>query len=78
VTPIPDVVVILDDAVARRVAEALGLPLIGTLGIILEAKRKGLIPAVAPFLEQLQASGFRLAPHTQAAVLKLAKETSYG
>jgi hypothetical protein len=31
VTPIPDVVVILDDAVARRVAEALGLPLIAQL-----------------------------------------------
>jgi predicted nucleic acid-binding protein len=67
-------VVVLDDALARRVAEALGLRLTGTLGLLLDAKRAGLIPAVGPLLDQLQALRFRVAPHTRAAVLKLAGE----
>lgn len=67
-------VVVLDDALARRVAETLGLRLTGTLGLLLDAKRAGLIPAVGPLLDQLEALRFRVAPHTRAAVLKLAGE----
>ncbi|MBI3301920.1 MAG: DUF3368 domain-containing protein [Deltaproteobacteria bacterium] len=70
-----DAVVILDDALARQVAETLGIRLTGTLGVLLDAKRAGLVPAVAPLLDQLQALRFRLASHTRAAVLKLAGET---
>ena len=67
-------VVVLDDALARRMAEALGLRLTGTLGVLLDAKRAGLVPAVGPLLDRLQALRFRLAPHTRAAVLELAGE----
>lgn len=67
-------VVVLDDALARRVAETFGLPLKGTLGLLLDAKRAGLLPAVGPFLDQLQGLHFRLTPRTRAAVLKLAAE----
>lgn len=42
-------IVVLDDALARRVAEALGLKLTGTLGILLDAKRAGYIAAVGPY-----------------------------
>ncbi len=68
-------ILILDDAVARRLAAKLGLQMTGTLGILLDAKRAGLIPVVAPLLDQLQALGLRLASHTRAAVLALAGET---
>jgi uncharacterized protein len=67
-----DAVVVLDDALARQVAETLGIRLTGTLGLLLDAKRAGLVPTVAPLLEQLQALRFRLASHTRAAILKLA------
>ena len=66
--------VVLDDRLARRVAETLGLALTGTLGLLLDAKRAGLIRAVGPLVDQLQSLGFRLAPHTRAAVLRLAGE----
>jgi len=69
-----EAIVVLDDALARQVAETLGLCLTGTLGLLLDAKRVGLIPKVSPVLDQLQALRFRLAPHTRAAVLKLAGE----
>lgn len=69
-------VVVLDDAMARRVAQALGLALTGTLGLLLDAKRAGLVQAVGPLLDQLQALRFRVAAHTREAVLKLAGEAS--
>jgi len=71
-----DAIIVVDDDLARRTAEALGLRLTGTLGILLDAKRAGLIPAVGPFLDQLQELRFRLAAHTRAAVLELAGETA--
>jgi len=67
-------VVILDDALARRHAEVLGFQLTGTLGILLDAKRRGLVPAVAPLLDDLQRLGFRLSGGTQNAVLRMAGE----
>lgn len=71
---LPDSIVILDDGLARRVAEMRGLQLIGTLGILLDAKRAGLIPAVSPLLDQLQALRFFVSAETRAAVLELASE----
>jgi len=63
-----------DDGLARRVAESLELRFAGTLGLLLDAKRLGLVPAVSPLLDQLQELRFRLAPHTRRAVLELAGE----
>jgi hypothetical protein len=71
-----DAIVVLDDGLGRWVAETLGIRLTGTLGLLLDAKRAGLIPAVVPLLDQLQSLRFRIAPHTRAAVLKLAGESS--
>lgn len=67
-------IVVLDDARARQLAEALGLRLTGTLGLLLDVKQAGLTPAVAPLLDHLETLRFHLAPHTKAAVLKLAGE----
>ena len=67
-------VVVLEDGLARRVAETLGLRLKGTLGLLLDAKRAGLIPALGPLFDQLNALRFRVAPYTRTAVLKLAGE----
>lgn len=69
-----EAVAVLDDALARKVAETLGVRLTGTLGLLLDAKRAGLVATVRPLLDQLQALRFRVAPHTRAAVLRLAAE----
>lgn len=69
-------IVVLDDALARRVAAMLAVRLTGTLGLLIDAKRAGLIPSIAPLLDQLQTLRFRIAPHTRAAVLTLAEESS--
>jgi uncharacterized protein len=49
--------VILDDRQARKAAQGLGLPMIGTVGVILFAQRRGLIPAVVPLFHAIRAAG---------------------
>jgi hypothetical protein len=71
----PGAAVILDDMLARRVAESLNIRMTGTLGLLLDAKQAGLISQVRPLLDQLQTLRFRLAPATYQAVLKLADES---
>lgn len=66
----------LDDRQARRLAQELGLPVVGTLGILLRARRAGITPAVQPLLDALQQQGFRLHPGLYAEVLRLAGERS--
>lgn len=48
---------VLDDLEGRRCAQSLGLPLIGTLGIVLRAKRTGVIASARPIIEQLRRVG---------------------
>lgn len=66
--------VILDDLPARKAARRLGLPVVGTLGILLAAKRYRFIPAVGPSLEALVKVGFRVGPDLYHWVMRRAGE----
>lgn len=70
----PGSVLVLDDALARRVAKTLEIPFTGTLGLLLDAKKAGLVSSIAPFLNQLQDLRFRLSAGARSAVLQLAGE----
>ncbi len=50
--------VVLDDKKARYFAKSLQLPVLGTAGLLIHAKQKGLIPMVTPLLHQLQDNGY--------------------
>ncbi|MGH7137585.1 MAG: DUF3368 domain-containing protein [Pirellulales bacterium] len=65
---------ILDDRPARRLAQALGLSIIGTLGVLLAAKQRNLLPAVRPSLAALLQFDFRIAPALYDQVLRDAGE----
>ena len=65
---------ILDDALARKHAQLLGVTTTGTLGVLLKAKQTGHLKAVEPALDHLEALGFYLDAATRSAVLKLAQE----
>ena len=69
-------VVILDDGLARRIAQSVGIKFTGTLGLLLDAKRAGHIPYIRPLLDQLQALQFRISPHTRQTLLELAGEAT--
>jgi predicted nucleic acid-binding protein len=45
--------IILDDKLARETADRLGLKVIGTLGLLLLAKKKGLLTELRPLIQQL-------------------------
>jgi len=53
--------VLMDEAAGRAVAQSLGVPVTGTVGVLIAAKRSGLIGQLKPLLEQLRnPGGFRL------------------
>ena len=68
--------VILDDLPARRIANALGLPLIGTLGVLLAAKEAGLVESIRPHLDKLAAHRFFVSDDVYRDLLKAAGELS--
>ncbi len=70
----PSALLILDDKLARRIAEMQGFRLTGTAGVLLKAKQKQLIPALQPILEKLLKLNFRLKPDLVKAIIELAGE----
>jgi predicted nucleic acid-binding protein len=50
-------VVLLDDKLARRMARRLGVPVTGTLGVLLRAKELGLIVELRLLIIRLQSEG---------------------
>ena len=70
----PSYEVILDDRVARNCASCLGIPVRGTIGILLLAKKERVLPQVKPLLSQLTESGFRISPELLKVACKLAGE----
>lgn len=70
----PGAILITDDRLARQLAPKLRIPVTGTLGLLVRAKRAGHIGPVSPFVDRLDALGFRLDPDTRRAVLHLAGE----
>lgn len=65
---------LVDDLAARRVANAIGIPVVGTLGILLQAKMLGRIPAVRPILLAMTQLEFRVSAELLRAVLNHAGE----
>ena len=70
----PSALVILDDKLARRIAEMQGFLLTGTAGVLLRAKQKGLVPALKPVIERLIDLDFRLKPDLVKTTLELGGE----
>lgn len=66
--------IILDDLPARRVAKAAGLNVIGAVGVLLGAKRVGLIARIRPELDNLLKHSFFLSPQLYDELLHAAGE----
>ncbi|MDZ7260632.1 MAG: DUF3368 domain-containing protein [candidate division KSB1 bacterium] len=68
----PDRVILLDDALARRLARAAGLQVWGTLRILLEAKSRGLTESIEPLINRLEDAGMWISADIRQRVLALA------
>ena len=69
-----DVFVILDDRKARLLALQLSLKVIGTVGMLLRAKRFGVITEVKPLLIALNQVDFRISEALVQKALQIAGE----
>lgn len=66
---------IIDEKPGRAIAKQFGINIIGVLGVLLEAKRRGFITAVKPLMEQLiEQLEFRISQPLYEAVLQSANE----
>lgn len=66
---------VIDEFKGRNKAEEIGLKIIGSLGVLLQAKQKGLISAVKPLIDDLiQKAEFRVHPALYQQVLNIAGE----
>lgn len=66
--------ILMDERLGRQAATAHGLAVVGSAGILLTAKRKGLIDAVHSVLMTWQRFGYFLSPSLIAIVLQRAGE----
>jgi len=65
---------ILDERHARTVARQEGLPVTGTLIVLIAAKNAGMVAAIKPLLDQLIAAGVYISPQIISHALQLAGE----
>ena len=66
---------VIDDRDGRREATRLGLPITGTAGVVVAAKRAGSISSARDFLERLVGAVLFLGPSALAAAFELAGES---
>lgn len=66
---------LIDDQRGRKIAQLNQIQIIGSMGVLLRAKKAGLLPTVAPALRKIQQSRVYLGANLIAAVLKQAGET---
>ncbi len=69
-----DVLLLLDDLKARKLAKKLQLKFTGTLGVIYKAKQMNVIEKVKPILDKLLLSNFRISDQIVQEILKLSNE----
>jgi predicted nucleic acid-binding protein len=67
-------IVLLDDRLGRRIAIGRGLPIVGSLGVLLRAKREGHVPAIEPIMDALIAQGRYMSVNLRNRVLREAGE----
>ncbi len=71
-------ILLVDDGEARAVAGERGIPVIGSLGVLLGAKQRGNVAAVGPVLDRMVELGMFVSSTLRARVLLLAGEGDGG
>ena len=68
---------LMDEKSGRKIAEGRGLQVIGVLGVLVQAKKVGLIGELRPLLQEMvSTAGFFLSPELMRAALRSVNEKS--
>ncbi|HSS76498.1 MAG TPA: DUF3368 domain-containing protein [Thermoanaerobaculia bacterium] len=70
----PGSLLILDDSLGRRIAHLNSVTYTGTLGVLVKAKKEGLLPSVSPVIEELRKTTMYLTQNLIEIVLREADE----
>ena len=70
----PSSLLIIDDLKGRKLALSLNLLHTGTLGVLILAKKQGVIPLLRPYLTKIQLTNFRLSQTLIEEILQQAGE----
>lgn len=68
---------IIDERLGRETSRRLDLTVTGSVGVLIEAKRKSLIPAVSPLLNDIRRLGYWLSDELIATATRLAEERDF-
>lgn len=60
---------IIDEKKGRRIAQEMGVKIIGTLGVVLSARKDGLLDSVEEFLEKLENAGFYISQNLKTKII---------
>lgn len=71
---LPKSLLIIDERKGRRVAQGLKIEIIGSLGVLIKAKEKGVISSVREVLNLIDKTNFRISELIKERVLKEAGE----
>jgi len=68
-------ILLMDELTGRRVAAREGVPIIGLMGVLIEAKNDGLVASIRPLIEKLETEAdFRLSVEFKQSTLRRAHE----
>ena len=65
-----DIVIILDDLKARKLAQKLNLKITGTIGVLIKARKRNIIASTQEVLNKLRNEGFRISDEIEKEFLK--------
>jgi predicted nucleic acid-binding protein len=67
--------ILLDDHKARKTARLNGLPVVGSIGVLILAKRHNLIPAIKPYIDTLRMNGIWISSSVVKTALSAVDES---
>ncbi len=65
---------LIDERKGRSIAKRRGVPVVGVAGVLLAAKKRGLVDAVLPALKNLGRTGYRMSAGLTKEIARLAGE----
>jgi len=67
---LPDSLLLMDERKGRQIAVSMGIKIIGTLGILVQAKRLGMVAEVKPLMDTLLNANIRISESLYRSILE--------